>query len=136
MVPDDAFGEVRFGEWTGRDLHELDRDERWRRWNTVRSMVRAPGGETAIEIQSRIIDALTRLRYAHENQIVAIVSHGDPIRATVAYMAGIPLDLALRLRIDTASISIIRLGDWAPEVLGVNIHACDLSWLNQTTGRS
>jgi broad specificity phosphatase PhoE len=131
VCQEEAFGEVRVGDWTGRALDELERDEGWRRWNTVRSMVRAPNGETAIEIQARMLDALMRLRRAHENQVVAVVSHGDPIRAILAYLAGIPLDLALRLRIDTASASIIRLSDWAPEILGVNLRAGGLSWLNQ-----
>jgi probable phosphoglycerate mutase len=136
VVADEALGEVRTGSWTGRALDELQADENWRRWNAVRSIVRAPGGETAIEIQSRMLDALTRLRQAHENQIVAIVSHGDPIRAIVAHAAGVPLDLSLRLRIDTASVSIVRFGDWAPEILGVNLRAGGFSWLNQTSGRS
>lgn len=133
---DEAFGEVRSGDWTGCDIRDLERDQRWRRWNTVRSLVRAPNGETALEIQSRVLEALTRLRAAHKNKIVAIVSHGDPIRSILAHLAGIPLDLALRLRIDTASVSVVRMGEWAPEILAVNLRAGEMSWLNQESGRS
>jgi hypothetical protein len=31
-----------------------------------------------------------------------------------------PLDLFLRLRIDPASVSAARVGDWGPEILCVN----------------
>ena len=129
--PHQAFGEIRFGDWTGRELRELDKEEHWRRWNTVRSLTRAPRGELTLEVQLRVYDALTELRDRHPEQKVAVVSHGDPIRAVIAHLAAIPLDLALRLRIDTASVSVVRLGDWEPEIMGVNQRANGLGWLRK-----
>jgi probable phosphoglycerate mutase len=127
--PHEAFGEIRFGDWTGRELIELDREDHWRRWNTVRSLTRAPRGELTLEVQLRMYHALTELRDRHPEQNVAVVSHGDPIRAVIAHLAGVPVDLALRLRIDTASVSVVRLGDWGPEIMGVNQRANGLGWL-------
>jgi probable phosphoglycerate mutase len=130
VVRDEAFGEIRFGDWTGRELSELDAEDHWRRWNTVRSLTRAPKGELMLEVQLRFYQRLTELRAKHPGQTVAVVSHGDPIRAVVAHLAGIPVDLVLRLRIETASVSTVRLGDWAPEILGVNQRPGGLEWLN------
>src|SRR4051812_16604346 len=35
-------GELRFGNWEGRMIRDLDEEEEWRRFNTFRSGVRAP----------------------------------------------------------------------------------------------
>src|SRR5688572_27882304 len=51
----DDFGEMRFGEWEGLTFEELDRREDWRQFNTVRSRMRAPGGEMMIETQTRMV---------------------------------------------------------------------------------
>jgi probable phosphoglycerate mutase len=127
--PHEAFGEIRFGDWTGRALSELDKEEHWQRWNTVRGLTRAPHGELTLEVQLRMYDGLIELRDRHPEQNVAVVSHGDPIRAIIAHLAGMPIDLALRLRVDTASVSVVRLGDWAPEIMGVNQRANGFRWL-------
>jgi broad specificity phosphatase PhoE len=128
----EAFGEIRFGDWTGRELAELEKEDHWRRWNAVRSLTRAPHGELTLEVQLRMYDGLTELQARHPEQNVAVVSHADPIRAVIAHLAGIPLDLALRLRIDTASVSVVRFGDWGPEILGVNQRANGLQWLRES----
>jgi broad specificity phosphatase PhoE len=130
VARDPAFGEIAFGDWTGRELSELEAQDHWRRWNAVRSLTRAPNGELTLEVQLRVYNRMQQLRSRHPEQNVAIVSHGDPIRAILAHLAGIPVDLALRLRIDTASVSGVRLGDWAPEILGLNQRPGGLEWLH------
>jgi probable phosphoglycerate mutase len=131
VARDPAFGEIDFGDWTGRELAELEAQDHWRRWNAVRSLTRAPNGELTLEAQLRVYNRMQQLRARHPEQNVAIVSHGDPIRAVIAHLAGIPVDLALRLRIDTASVSAVRLGDWTPEILGLNQRPGGLEWLNR-----
>ncbi len=51
---------------------------------------------------------------------VAVFSHGDVIRSAVAYFAGVPLDLFLRLEIRPASISSVRFYEDALQILGVD----------------
>ena len=60
------------------------------------------------------------IRTAHPGGAVAVFSHGDVIRSAVAYFAGVPLDLFLRLEIRPASISSVRFYDDALQILGVN----------------
>ena len=77
-----------------------------------------------VEIQERMVAELEELRQRHPGQTVALVSHADVIRATVAHYAGIPIDLCHRLEIRPASVSvleiedltarIVRLNDWGP----------------------
>jgi probable phosphomutase (TIGR03848 family) len=116
----ERLGEVRAGEWQGMAFSDLDRREDWRRYNTFRSGVRIPGGELMAEIQLRMVQELESLRARHSSDAVAVVSHGDPLRAAVAWFLGIPIDLMLRFEIGTASVSVVQVDDWNARVLCVN----------------
>ncbi len=116
----DDLGEMRIGSWEGRTFEELSPEEDWRRFNASRSLVRPPDGELIIETQMRMVRQLHHLRPRHEGQMVVAVSHGDPLRAAVAYCLGIPLDALLRFEIGLASVNVVEMGeDWA-RVLCVN----------------
>jgi len=116
----DALGEVRFGDWDGKRLDELDRDPRWRLFNQYRSGTRAPGGELMIESQARIVSELECLRARHPAETIAAVCHADIIRAALAYYVGIPIDLYQRIEISPASFSILTLDDSGPRILKLN----------------
>jgi broad specificity phosphatase PhoE len=118
--PVDELGEMHLGEWQGLSMTELDRREDWRRFNTFRSGVRCPGGELMIETQTRMIRQIDCLTKQHPEETVAVVSHGDPLRAVVAYYLGIPLDLLLRFEISPASVSVVEVGEWGARVLCLN----------------
>lgn len=113
-------GEVRFGAWTGRSFAELAGDEAWQRWNHLRSMARAPDGETALEVQARIVALLERLRIAHPDACVAVVSHADVIKLALAHVLGVPIDGTRRIEISPASVSTLALDAGDVRVLGVN----------------
>jgi broad specificity phosphatase PhoE len=117
-------GEFRCGAWEGLTFQELDEREDWRRFNTVRSAVRAPGGELMVETQIRMIRELNGIREVHPDETVAVVSHGDPLRSVVAYCLGVPLDFMLRFEISPASLSVVESGDWGFRVLSVNETGC------------
>lgn len=112
--------EVNFGEWTGRTMTELDQDPRWHRFNAQRSITRAPGGDLMLEVQSRMVDELEALRVRHRDETVAVVSHQDSIKAAIAHYSGIPLDLFHRFEILPASVSVLRLTDWGPQLVTLN----------------
>jgi probable phosphoglycerate mutase len=72
------------------------------------------------EVQTRVVAELERIRKRYPDDTIAIVSHGDPIRAVIAYYAGIPLDLFLRVEIGPASVSVIAIDDYGPRILLLN----------------
>lgn len=115
-----GLNEIDFGEWTGRTLAELRPLEAWRRWNAFRSGARVPGGEAMLEVQARIVAEMEGLRERHGEGCVALFSHGDVIKAAAAWALGVPLDLFHRLEIGLASVTVIRLAEGGPTVLGVN----------------
>lgn len=116
----DPLNELDFGRWTGLTFEELERDPLWRRFNSFRSGARAPGGELMIEAQARIVAEVERLRLAHAGETIAVVSHGDPLKAVIAHYTGIPLDLFRRVEISPASVSILEVGEEDARVLLVN----------------
>lgn len=120
MQISDALTELDFGDWTRRKLDDLRQMPRFAHWNTFRSGTRIPGGELMLEVQTRIVTEMLRLREAHPHDCIALVSHGDVIKAAVAYWLGVPLDLFMRIEIGLASISVIAIGDYGPWVLCVN----------------
>lgn len=122
----EAFGELEFGDWTGKTFDELEAEEEWRRFNFFRSSTRIPNGELMLEAQARFVAGLENLREKHRGEIAAVVSHADLIKATIAHYAGIHLDLFGRIEISPASVSIIKLGSETARIIAVN-HAGDLT---------
>jgi probable phosphoglycerate mutase len=112
--------EVDYGDWTGRSIAQLRRTRLWRSVMHAPSTVRFPGGESMLEVQARMVDAAMNLVEAHPGGIVMAVSHADPIRLLVTHLAGTHADHLQRLAIDTASISVVTLGEGIPRVQKVN----------------
>ena len=101
-----AFGA---GEWTGLTFDQVRNDERWLPWRGCRSIAAIPGGESWRQVQDRVVGALFDLRRRHPGGAVALVWHGDVIRAALLFGLGMPLDLYNRIEIGTGSISTIRI---------------------------
>ena len=114
------FIEVDFGEWTNSTIEEVKKQDQFQLFNLFRSYVRIPGGESMPEAQLRMTKALEQLGLQHKNQTIAIVSHGDLIKAAVAHFAGIHLDLFRRIEISPASISIIEIYEETARIMVVN----------------
>lgn len=113
--------EVDFGDWTGKLFADLSDDPRWHQWNTGgRMYTPIPGGEHVVDIQRRMVAEVLRVRDTHAEQVVALVSHGDPIRSALCAFAGVPLDLLQRLDISTASVSVLRLTASGATVVRLN----------------
>jgi probable phosphomutase (TIGR03848 family) len=125
VVVAEELNEIDFGAWTGRTIAELDRIEAWRQFNLFRSSARIPDGETMLEVQARFMRLVERLEVAHSDRIVALVSHGDVLKAALAHWLGVHLDLFQRIAIDPASLSLVRLGPYGAEVLLVNGRATE-----------
>ena len=112
--------EIDFGAWTNRTLADLRELQGWRRFNIFRSGARIPDGETMIEVQGRMLRLVERLCSAHPEGTVALVSHGDVIKATLAHYLGASLDLFQRIEISPASLSVVRIERYGPQVLLLN----------------
>lgn len=112
--------ECDFGDWTGQSLRRLVKKPEWATVQRAPSMFRFPDGESFVEMQTRMADAIDRIRRRHAGKTVVCVSHADPIKALVAHATGTPLDLFQRIVISTCSVTAIMYTDSSPIVLTVN----------------
>jgi probable phosphoglycerate mutase len=116
----DGLIEIDAGEWEGKTFEEMQADPRHHPWNTARSVNRIPGGETMLEMQVRMISVVEEARRAHPGEKVLLVSHGDPIKAALLYLVGLPIDSYDKITVDPASISTVAVGDWGSKLIRLN----------------
>ena len=112
--------EADYGEWQGQSLKELAKLPAWHAVQYHPSSFTFPGGESMRNMQQRAVTGLELLHAQHPNQTVAVFSHADIIRLTLAHYLGIPIDLFQRVLISTASISVIMFHNGRPSVFVVN----------------
>jgi probable phosphomutase (TIGR03848 family) len=119
--------ECEIGEWTGIELAKAAKLPEWTVVQRHPSGFRFPGGESFMEIQTRMSDTLHALVARHPGETIVAVSHADPLKTAVAHALGTPLDLFQRIVIGTASVSAIAYGRIGPTVLTVNSTGGDLT---------
>jgi probable phosphoglycerate mutase len=112
--------ELHYGSWTEATFAHLQPDDHWQRFNQHRSGTRIPGGETMLEVQSRVVHTLLALRARHPQEQVMVISHADVIRAALLYFLGMPMDFYGRLELGPTSISQLELGTMDARILRIN----------------
>lgn len=113
--------ETDYGGWEGKTLKSLRRRKLWSIVQNRPSLMRFPDGESIAECQTRIVSEIERIRQQHKSKdIVACVYHSDPIKLTVAFYLGMPLDNFQRLVISTATITALQISDTGGKLLHIN----------------
>ncbi len=114
--------ETDYGEWQDQKLKGLSRLKSWKIVQSAPSLFQFPGGESFSAAQSRIIAELSSLSKFYEpKDVVACVSHADPIKLAVAFFIGLPLDMFQRLSISPGSITALFLTETGARLLALNI---------------
>jgi len=131
---DKGITECDYGQWQGRALGELAKENLWSVVQTQPSAAAFPGGESLAAMQARAVAAVRRHDAAFEAEhgpgaVWAAVTHGDIIKSILADALGMHLDLFQRINVNPASASIVRYSPSRPDVVAVNTDAGDLSWL-------
>jgi probable phosphomutase (TIGR03848 family) len=121
--------ECDFGDWTGQELKALMKLPEWKQVQRYPSGFRFPGGESFVDMQTRMVDTVNGLVETHRGKVVVAVSHADPIKAVIAHAVGTHLDLFQRIVVSPCSVTAIAYGDGGPVVLCVNSTGRDLTSL-------
>jgi probable phosphoglycerate mutase len=119
-IPIPEIAEVDYGEWMGKPIAELLQKSLWPVIQLYPSGAVFPEGETMYDMQARMIRTLNKLVQRHSGETIAIVGHGDLIKAAVAHYLGVHFDFFQRIVIDTASITTISVSRLGPRVRCVN----------------
>jgi probable phosphoglycerate mutase len=129
---DERFGEVHYGDWTGRPLAELAKDPLWPVVQAHPSAVRFPGdeGETLSGAQHRAVSAVREWNERLGPDATYLVcSHGDIIKAIVADALGLHLDQFQRIHADPASLTVLSYTALRPFVVRLNDTGGDVAGL-------
>lgn len=112
---DDGLAEVDYADWEGKGFPELLDDPAYHEFHKDPLGARVPGGgETLLEVRTRVFDAAERALGETREGHPLLVSHGDPLRLVIAACMAIePLQFR-RIRVDNGSLSAVDLtGDWS-----------------------
>ena len=114
--------ELDFGEFEGRRYEEIEESHPalYRQWMESPTGVQFPGGESFAAMRVRVLAAAAALRARHEDESIALVTHGGVIRIILADALGIPPEHIFRLAQRYAAINLVRYFGDAPLVELVN----------------
>jgi 2,3-bisphosphoglycerate-dependent phosphoglycerate mutase len=126
--------ECDYGEWTGRPMKELVKEELWKVVQAHPAGVRFPGGEAMAEMSTRAIRAVRTwdARVAEtdgDDAVWLAVTHGDVLKSILADALGVHLDAFQRIVVDPASLSVVRYTPQRSFVLARNTTSGSLAHL-------
>lgn len=109
-VVDDRLTECDYGRWTNRPLAELAAEPIWAQVQAEPSGVVFPDGESMAAMRDRVVGAVRELAARHgDGDVVAVVGHGDPIKAILSHALGQGFDDFQRIVVAPASLSVVDL---------------------------
>jgi broad specificity phosphatase PhoE len=114
--------EAAYGEWEGRTMDELRMlyPETVTQWLTEPVAVAPTGGESLEQVASRVESLLEELRDRPAEEQIVVVGHGGSIRALVCLALNLPQGYSRRVRVDTASLSVVDLKPARAVVMALN----------------
>jgi len=114
--------EAYMGKWEGKTLSEvaIAQPEMISCLYTDPSEFRYPEGESFIEVQARVEQALCRILEAHTEGEIAIMTHGGVSRLIIGRMIELPPRNLLRLSQDFGCLNVIDLFDGQPIIRLLN----------------
>jgi alpha-ribazole phosphatase len=118
IIPE--FREIHFGAWEGLSFTEIA--ERYpaeleARFRDLTSF-RIPGGESLLDVSSRVLPRLNDLINGHHQQALIIVAHAGVNRVILSEALGLPLDHLFRLDQNYGCLNVI---DYFPDMAVVRL---------------
>lgn len=108
---DQRLREVDMGVWSNQPWREIQTryPEEWKRVQNGDPTFKHGGGESTIETQNRMVEAVKEIVAAHAGKQIVIVSHGYAIRTYFAYLLDLSLvHMVRRFQLKNTSISYVQ----------------------------
>lgn len=114
--------EVDTGEWTGRTWAEIEREwpKEAQAFHEDAERFGYLGGENLGQVRDRVLPRVEGMLERHEEETIAVVSHGVVNRVLLANWLGIPLRFARRLSQDNTGVSVVEVSGGKVQVRTVN----------------
>ena len=114
------FREVHFGAWEGLSFTEIAERYPAELEARFRDLIsfRIPGGESLLDVSSRVLPRLDEIIARHPGQAFIIVAHAGVNRVILSEALGLPLDHLFRLDQNYGCLNII---DYFPDMAVVRL---------------
>lgn len=117
----DAMREIDFGDWEGKQGHEISDQTLLSRFMENPSGIGIPGGESAEALSARVIDCWQSWLDGASGEHRLLVAHGMVIRVLLAHLLGQPLSHLWRLALPYAAwCRVSLLAGEQPRILFIN----------------
>lgn len=131
VTPDPLLRELNCGEWEQKTLEEIAQEfpEQFAVWKENVGQIDLPGGESAAEAQTRIVQAVKAIAERHAGQVVGITTHAMVLRLLISFILGKTLDEVKNVPfVSNASVTrvVYENGVFAMEDYGLDKHLGDL----------
>lgn len=120
---DERIIEMNYGDWSGKKLAKLSKDNKWRSVQTKPSTFTFPGGESFKNMRRRVDQMLSHL--AGKKGPVLVVTHGDIIKMMITSCLGLPIDRFQSFVAEPASVTVIGLEKSKSTILQSNYRLAD-----------
>jgi broad specificity phosphatase PhoE len=119
---DPALAEIDMGFIDGLDLTEVKERQMdfWKRWRQEDYSIALPGGESLLQVQQRVWEAVQGIIRCHQEGSVVVVSHGISLQTIITAILGIPLSTFIRFQLGVASITILHIDDERTSLVMLN----------------
>ncbi len=110
--------EINLGIWEGKKITYLKKKypRQVATWYSKPSRLRIQGGETLRAFRRRIAGEMSRIRREHEDETIAVFTHGGVICTYLTYLLGLKLDDMWSFKIKNGSITTIIFPNDRPRI--------------------
>lgn len=105
--------EANFGYWEGKVIGDLVKiyPEDFGKFFTDPEKCHPPQGETFLQCQARVVNAINKIIETHDNQNVVVITHGAAIRLLLCAALDIPIHKMWAISQSNLAVNILRVDD-------------------------
>jgi len=109
----DGLDEWHIGDWEGRSYLDLKKNEpeAYQRWSADPIHNAPPGGESILQVATRVGTHLKSMIEKHGGKHIALVTHAGVVRSILSHALGMPIDNFWRISIPTGSIAKVDFSE-------------------------
>jgi alpha-ribazole phosphatase len=111
LIVEARLRELNYGAWQGLTYTEIAQRYplEWERWIENPAKQAPPGGESLLQITSRVIATYQEICAAHPEETVILVAHGGSLQILTVYALGLPPERYWQIHLDIASYSELNV---------------------------
>ncbi|MBR4904100.1 MAG: histidine phosphatase family protein [Selenomonadaceae bacterium] len=126
VIKERGLRETSFGEWEGRFLSDLAKEnpKGFEKFFTRPDKVQPPNGETFLQSQARIMNALDEIIADNDDKSIIVVSHGAAIRLILCAALVIPLRKMWAIGQYNMALNVLTFseGNFSVELMNSTLH--------------